>query len=233
MSDSVATFPTAKPSRSLADAPTTSRRNLPWSALGKAAVAALGAIATALHFIGQEAYDRYLGHWGFDSGLLPLDTSIRVHYGYRAVLEGLHTLLNSPAGGAFLAAIFFMCAIQFWVTSATRNYPPESTRLGRWLKRNADRLPRWLKSLVSSFGLSGLIVGLLYYLVLAAFIALAVAPIIGEHAADKWAKHKEGQIQLGCQRSGKRGVCTELSDEGKVVGRGFIISGSTTYNRLL
>jgi hypothetical protein len=97
------------------------------------------------------------------------------------------------------------------------------------LKRNADRLPRWLKSLFASLGISGLIVGLLYYLALAAFVALAVAPIIGEHAAEKWAKHKERQIQLGCQSGGKRGACTELNDHGKVVGKGFIISSSTAY----
>jgi hypothetical protein len=69
----------------------------------------------------------------------------------------------------------------------------------------------------------------LYYVVLAAFIGLAVAPFIGEHAAGKWAEKKEGDIQKGCQRNGKHSVCTELTRDGKVVGTGLIIASSTTH----
>lgn len=158
-------------------------RSVSWSSLAKAGAAALGATATAFNFIGQEAYARYLGHWGFDDGMLPLDTSNRVHYGYMAVLESIHSLLNGQVGALFLFVIFIMGGIQIWTTSLLKKSQPGETKFGKWLKRNADRLPRSLKSLFASFGISGLIVVLLYYLVLAAFIALAVAPSIGEHAA--------------------------------------------------
>lgn len=161
--------------------------------------------------------------------MLPLDTSNRVHYGYMAVLESIHTLLNGQMGTLFLWAIFIMGGIQIWVTALLKKSQPADTNFGKWLKRNADRLPRSLKSLFASFGISGLIVVFLYYLVLAAFIALAVAPLIGEHAAGKWAEKKEGDIQKGCQRNGKHSVCTELTRDGKVVGTGLIIASSTTH----
>lgn len=202
-------------------------KSISWSSLAKAGAAALGATATAFNFIGQEAYARYLGHWGFDDGMLPLDTSTRVHYGYMAVFESIHTLLNGKVGALLLLAIFIVGGIQFWAASLMKNLPGD-TSAGKWLKRNADRLPQWLKSLFASFGVSGLIVVLLYYLVLAAFIALAVAPLIAEHAAGKWAEKKEGYIQQGCQRNGTHSVCTELTRDGKVVGIGLIIASSTT-----
>ena len=90
-------------------------------------------------------------------------------------------------------------------------------------------VPVPLKNLFASFGISGLIVVFLYYLIFVAFIGLAVAPLIGEHAASKWAEKKEGDIQKGCQRSGKHSVCTALTREGKVVGAGLIIASSTTH----
>lgn len=218
-----------KPAEPLAGQSDLATKSVSWSSLAKAGAAALGATATAFNFIGQEAYARYLGHWGFDDGMLPLDTSNRVHYGYMAVLESIHSLLNGQVGALFLFVIFIMGGIQIWTTSLLKKSQPGETKFGKWLKRNADRLPRSLKSLFASFGISGLIVVLLYYLVLAAFIALAVAPSIGEHAAGKWAEKKEGDIQRGCQRNGKHSVCTELKRDGKVVGTGLIIASSTTH----
>lgn len=199
------------------------------SALAKAGAAALGATATAFNFIGQKAYARYLGHWGFGDGMLPLDTSSRMHYGYMAVFESIHTLLNGQVGALLLLAIFIMFGIQFWATSLMQKNPPGDTKVGKWLRRIADRLPRSLKRLFASFGISGLIVVFLYYLVFAAFIALSVAPFIGEHAAGKWAERMEGDIRKGCQRNGKHSVCTELTRDGKVVGTGLIIASSTTH----
>lgn len=219
----------AKPTEPLANQSVPATKSVSWSSLAKAGAAALGATATAFNFIGQEACARYLGHWGFDDGMLPLDTSNRVHYGYMAVLESIHTLLNGQMSTLFLWAIFIMGGIQIWATSLLKKSQPGDTKFGKWLKRNADRVPRSLKSLFASFGISGLIVVFLYYLVLAAFIALAVAPLIGEHAAGKWAEKKEGDIQKGCQRNGKQSVCTELTRDGKVVGTGFIIASSTTH----
>lgn len=208
-------------------APTT--KSISWSSLAKVGAAAVGATATAFNFIGQVAYGRYLGHWGFDDGMLPLDTSNRVHYGYMAVLENIHSLLNGKLGMVLLLGIFIMGGIQIWATSLIGKKSLGDTRVGKWLKRNADRLPRSLKSLFASFGISGLIVVLLYYLFFAAFFALAMAPIIGEHAAGKWAERKESAIQKGCQRSDKHSVCTELTRDGKVVGSGFIIASSKTH----
>ncbi|BBL22680.1 hypothetical protein [Comamonas terrigena] len=199
-----------------------------WSSLAKATAAAIGATATAFNFIGQEAYARYLAHWGFDDGLLPQETSDRVHHGYMAVFESIHTLLNGQFGAFLLLLIFIVCFIQGWLTSLMKKSPPRDTSAGKWLKRNADRLPGAFKSFFAAFGTSGLIVVLLYYVVLAAFVALAVAPIIGEHAAGKWAEKKEGEIKNGCQRNSKHSVCTELTRDGKVVGIGFIIASSTT-----
>lgn len=218
-----------KPAETLAAQSAQATKSVSWSSLAKAGAAALGATATAFNFIGQEAYARYLGHWGFDDGMLPLDTSDRVHFGYMAVLESIHTLLNGQVGVLFLAGIFIMGGIQIWATSLMKKSQPGDTKVGKWLRRNADRLPRSLRSLFASFGLSGLIVVSLYYLVLAAFIALAVAPLIGEHAAGKWAEKKESDIQKGCLRSGKHSVCTELTRDGKVVGTGLIIASSTTH----
>jgi hypothetical protein len=229
MNEAVTTLVPTKPTESLVGQSVPAMKSISWSSLAKAGAAALGATATAFNFIGQEAYGRYLGHWGLDDGMLPLDTSNRVHYGYMAVFEGIHTLLLGQVGALFLLAIFIMGGIQIWATSLMKKNPPGDTKAGKWLKRNADRLPRSLKSLFASFGISGLIVVLLYYLVFAAFIGLAVAPVIGEHAAAKWADRKEGDIQKGCQRSGKHGVCTELTRDGKVVGTGLIIASSTTH----
>ncbi len=96
--------------------------------------------------------------------MLPLDTSNRVHYGYMAVLESIHTLLNGQMSTLFLWAIFIMGGIQIWATSLLKKSQPGDTKFGKWLKRNADRLPRSLKSLFASFGISGLIVVFLYYL---------------------------------------------------------------------
>ncbi len=223
-----------KPAEPLAGQSAPATKSVSWSSLAKAGAAAIGATATAFNFIGQTAYARYLGHWGFDDGMLPLDTSNRVHYGYMAVLESIHTLLNGQVGALFLLAIFIMGGIQLWATSLMKKSQPGKsqpgdTKVGKWLKRNADRLPRSLKSLFASFGISGLIVVFLYYLVLAAFIALTVAPVIGEHAAGKWAEKKEGDIRKGCQRNGQHSVCTELTRDGKVVGTGLIIASSTTH----
>jgi len=204
-------------------------KSVSWSSLAKAGAAALGATATAFNFIGQEAYARYLGHWGFNDGMLPLDTSNRVHYGYMAVFESIYSLLNWQLGALLLLAIFIMGGIQIWVTSLMEKTPLGDTKVGKWLKRNADRLPRSLKSLFASFGISGLIVVSLYYLVFVAFIALAAAPFIGEHAAGKWADKKEVDIQKGCQRNGKHSVCTELTRDGKVIGTGLILASSTTH----
>lgn len=219
----------ARPAEPIAGQSAPAQMSVSWSSLAKAGVAALGATATAFNFIGQEAYARYLGHWGFDDGMMPLDTSNRVHYGYMAVLESIHTLLNGQVGALFLLAIFIMGGLQIWATSLMKRSQPGDTKFGKWLKRNADRLPRSLKSLFASFGISGLIVLILYYLVLAAFIALAVAPLIGEHAADKWAEKKVRDIKLGCQRHGKHSICTELTRDGKVVGTGLIIASSKTH----
>lgn len=218
----------AGPTETLAGQSAQTTKSISWSSLAKAGTAALGATATAFNFIGQEAYARYLGHWGFDDGMLPLDTSNRVHYGYMAVFESIHTLLNGQVGALLLLAVFIIGGIQIWTTSLMKKSPPSDTRVGKWLKRNADRLPRSLKSLFASFGISGLIVVVLYYVVFAAFIGLAVAPLIGEHAASKWAVKKEASIQKGCQRNGKHSVCTELTRDGKVVGTGLIIASSTT-----
>lgn len=218
-----------KPTEPLADQSVAATKSISWSSLAKSGAAALGATATAFNFIGQEAYARYLGHWGFDDGMLPLDTSNRVHYGYMAVFESIHTLLSGQLGALLLFAIFVIGGIQIWATSLMKKNPPGDTKVGKWLKRNADRLPRSLKSLFASFGISGLIVVFLYYLVFAAFIALAVAPFIGEHAAGKWVERKEGDIQKGCQRDGKHSVCTVLTRDGKVVGTGLIIVSSTKH----
>lgn len=224
--DSVLT-PT-KPTETLAGQSPQAKKSISWSSLAKAGAAALGASATALNFIGQEAYARYLGHWGFDDGMLPLDTSNRVHYGYMAVLESIYTLLIGQVGALLLLAFFIIGGIHFWTTSLIKKTPPGDTKVGKWLKRNVGRLPRSLKSLFASFGLSGLVVVVLYYVVVAAFIGLAVAPLIGEHAAGKWAEKKESDIQKGCQRNGKHSVCTEFTRDGKVVGTGLIIASSTT-----
>lgn len=229
MNEADTTLVPTKPTESLVVQSAPATKPISWSSLAKAGAAALGATATAFNFIGQEAYGRYLGHWGLDDGMLPLDTSNRVHYGYMAVFECIHTLLLGQVGALFLLAIFIMGGIQIWATSLMKKNPPGDTKAGKWLKRNADRLPRSLKSLIASFGISGLIVVFLYYLVFAAFIALAVAPFIGEHAAGKWVERKEGEIQKGCQRNGKRSVCTELTRGGTVVGTGLIIASSTTH----
>lgn len=217
-----------KPTEPLAGQSTQVTKSISWSALAKAGATALGATATAFNFIGQEAYARYLGHWGFDDGMLPLDTSNRVHYGYMAVFESIHTLLSGPLG-ALLLAVFIIGGMLIWTTSLIKKNQPGDTKVGKWLKRNADRLPLSLKSLFASFGISGLIVVFLYYVVFAAFIGLAMAPIIGEHAAGKWAEKKESNIQKGCQRIGKHSVCTELTRDGKVIGTGLIIASSTTH----
>jgi len=229
MNEADAALAPTKPTEPLAGQSAQATKSISWSSLAKAGAAALGATATAFNFIGQEAYARYLGHWGFDDGMLPLDTSNRVHYGYMAVFESIHTLLNGQVGALLLLAVFIIGGIQIWITSLMKKNPPDDTKVGKWLKRNADRLPRSLKSLFASFGTSGLIVVFLYYVVLAAFIGLAVAPFIGEHAAGKWAEKKESDIQKGCQRNGKHSVCTELTRDGKVVGTGFIIASSTTH----
>ena len=219
---------TIQPTELLAGQSAQATKSISWSSLAKAGVAALGATATAFNFIGQEAYARYLGHWGFDDGMLPLDTGNRVRYGYMAVFENIHTLLSGRLG-VFLLAVFIVGGIQIWITSLMKKSPPGDTKVGKWLKVNAHRLPRSLKSLFASFGISGLIVVFLYYLVFVAFIGLAVAPLIGEHAASKWVEKREGDIQKGCQRAGKHGVCTALTREGKVVGTGLIIASSTTH----
>lgn len=228
MSEADAALTPTKPTETLVGQSTRATKSISWSALAKAGAAALGATATAFNFIGQEAYARYLGHWGFDDGMLPLDTSNRVHYGYLAVLESIHTLLNGQVGAMILLTGFILGGIQFWITSSMKKNPPGDTKVGKWLKRNADRLPRSLKSLFASFGISGVIVLFLYYVVLAAFIGLAVAPFIGEHAADKWAEKKESDIKMGCERSDRHGVCTELTRDGEVIGTGLIIASSTT-----
>lgn len=138
-------------------------------------------------------------------------------------------MLTGQLGQLLLSAVFLTAGIQIWLGSLIKKSSPAETRPGKWLKRNADRLPGSLKSLFASFGISGLIVALLYYLVFVAFIALAIAPVIGEHAVGKWAEHKEGEIQQGCQRNGKHSVCTELSRDGIVIGTGLIIASSTTH----
>lgn len=227
MNEADSTLASSKPTEPLGGQSTQATKSISWSTLAKAGAAALGATATALNFIGQEAYARYLGHWGFDDGMLPLDTSNRVHYGYMAVLESIYTLLIGQVGALFLLAVFIIGGLHFWTTSLVKKNPPGITKAGKWLKRNTDRLPKSLKSLFASFGLSGLVVVLLYYVVVAAFIGLTVAPIIGEHAARKWAEKKEGDIQKGCQRKGKHSACTELTRDGKVVGTGLIIASST------
>lgn len=218
----------AQPAQPSASSSALTTKSIPWSSLAKAGAAALGALATAFNFIGQEAYARYLSHWGFDDGLIPQETSERVHFGYTAVFESIHTLLTGTGGALFLSLIFTVIFIQIWLMSLVKKNPPRDTKMGKWLKRNADRIPGSLKSFFASFGLSGLIVVLLYFSVLAAFFALAIAPIIGEHAAGKFAEKKEGDIQKGCQPGGKHSVCTELTRDGKVVGIGFIIASSTT-----
>lgn len=228
MNEADAALTPTQPTETLARQSTRATRSISWSTLTKAGAAALGAMATAFNFIGQEAYARYLGHWGFDDGMLPLDTSNRVHYGYLAVLESIHSLLSGPVVAMILLAIFIMVGIQIWVTSSMEKNPPGDTKVGKWLRRNVDRLPRSLKSLFASFSISGVIAILLYYVVLAAFIGLAVAPFIGEHAAAKWAEKKESDIQMGCERSDRHGVCTELTRDGEVIGTGLIIASSTT-----
>lgn len=221
--------PTAtKPTEPPTGLPAQETQSISWSAMAKAGAAALGATATALNFIGQEAYARYLGHWGFDDGMLPLDTSNRVHYGYIAILESIHTLLTGPLGKLLLLAVFIFVGILIWTNSFVKKNQPGDTNVGKWLKRIADSLPPSLKSFLASFGVSGLIVVITYQLVIAAFVGLALAPLIGEHAAGKWAKKKEDDIQAGCQRKDKRRVCTELTRDGKVVGTGLIIASSTT-----
>ena len=219
MSDTETTVHAAKQADTPAGSSAPVSKPIPWSSLGKAAAAAFGAAATACHFIGQEAYGRYLGHWGLDSGRLPLDASGRVHYGYMAVLEGVHTLLTGQIGPLILLTVFITAGIQLWIGSLVKRSPPAETKLGKWLKCNADRLPRSLKSLFASFGISGLVVALLYYLAVLAFVALAVAPFIGGHAASKWAEHTEGEIQKGCQRKDKHSVCTQLSQNGTALGQ--------------
>jgi len=221
-----------RPEQPWASSSALAAKSIPWSSLAKAGAAALGALATAFNFIGQEAYAHYLSHWGFDDGLIPQETSERVHFGYMAVFESIHTLLTGLVGALFLSLIFIVIFIQIWFMSLVEKSPPRDTKTGKWLKRNVDRLPGSIKSFFASFGLSGLIVVLLYFLALAAFFALAIAPIIGEHAAGKFAEKKESDIQKGCQPGGKHSVCTELTRDGKVVGIGFIIASSTTRIQL-
>ena len=229
MNEADAALAPTKPAEPLAGQSAQATNSISLSSLAKAGAAALGATATAFNFIGQEAYSRYLGHWGFDDGMLPLDTSNRLHYGYMAVFESIHTLLIGQVGALLLLAVFIIGGIRIWIDSLMKENPPDDTKVGKWLKRNADHLPRTLRSLFASFGTSGLIVVFLYYAVFAAFIGLAVAPLIGEHAAGKWAEKKERDIQNGCQRNGKHSVCTELTRDGKVVGTGLIIASSTTH----
>jgi len=229
MNEADAALAPTRPAEPLAGHQALATKSISWSSLAKAGAAALGATATAFNFIGQGAYARYLGHWGFDDGMLPLDTSSRVQYGYMAVFESIHTLLTGQVGVLLLLAVFVIGGIHIWATSSVKTKPPSGNKVGKWLKRNADRMPRSLKSLFASFGISGVIVIFLYYVVFAAFVGLAVAPFIGDHAAGKWAQNKEEAIQKGCQRKDTRSVCTEIRRDGKVIGTGLIIASSATH----
>lgn len=203
-------------------------KSIPWTALGKILATATAAAAAALHFIGQAAYAEWMGHWGFDSGQIPLETSIRFHYGYMAILETGNTLIGNWVVVA-LVAFFVMLSLQFWLASLMKETSPENTKFGQWLRRVADGTPPWLKSLFKAFGISGLIVVFLYWTIAAAFIALVAAPAVGEHAANKWAERKEAKIAKGCERKGEHGVCTQISKDGKVIGTGLLIAASTSH----
>lgn len=228
MNETNAASTETKPTEPPGGQSTQKTQSISWSTMAKAGATALGATATALNFIGQEAYARYLGHWGFDDGMLPLDTSNRVHYGYIAILESIHTLLTGTLGKLLLLVVFIFAGILIWTNSFAKKNQPGDTKIGKWLKRIADRMPPSLKSFLASFGISGLIVVFMFQVIFAAFVGLALAPIIGDHAADKWAKNKEDNIQKGCQRKDKHSVCTEFTLDGKVVGVGLIIASSTT-----
>lgn len=203
-------------------------KSIPWTALGKILATAAAAAAAALQFVGQAAYSEWMGHWGFDSGQIPLETSIRFHYGYMAILETGNTLIGSWVG-AVLLAFFIMLGLQLWVASLVKETSPENTKFGQWLRRVADRAPRWLKSLFKAFGISGLIVVILYWTIAAAFIALVAAPAVGEHAANRWAARKEAKIAEGCQRRDRHAVCTQISNGGKVIGTGLLIASSPSH----
>ncbi|TXI80204.1 MAG: hypothetical protein E6Q40_15130 [Cupriavidus sp.] len=203
-------------------------KSIPWTALGKILVTAAAAAAAALHFIGQAAYSEWMDHWGFDSGQIPLDTSGRFHYGYMAVLETGNTLIGNWVAAGLLV-FFIMLGLQFWVASLVKETSPENTKFGQWLRSVAGRAPRWLKSLFKAFGISGLIVAILYLTIAAAFIALVAAPAVGEHAANRWAARKEAKIAEGCQRRGRHAVCTQISNGGKVIGTGLLIASSPSH----
>lgn len=228
MNEADAALAATQPTEPLVGQSAQATKVISWSSLAKAGAAALGATAAAFNFIGQGAYARYLAHWGFDDGMLPLDTSNRLQFGYMAVLENIHTLLTGPVGALLLLTLFIIVGIHIWAISYVKTKPPSDNKVG-WMKRNADRMPRLLKSLFASFGISGLIVVFLYYVVFAAFIGLTVAPFVGNHAAGKWAQKMEEDIQKGCQRKGKRSVCTEIKRDGKVIGTGLIIASSPTH----
>jgi hypothetical protein len=203
-------------------------KEISWGTWAKAAAAFLGAFVAALNLIGHIAYSTWMDHWGFDAGVIPLDSNARLVLGFVAFTDRLVSLWDGGSGWlgvTLFVALGLYSSILFVVKAAARRSGGRQVELA-WV---VEGTPWWLRQIALGWGLSGGVVVWLYATLISASVILVVAPTIGKSYGDVWARRIEARIQKGCQPAGARSTCTEVVRDGQPIGVGLILTSSSTH----
>lgn len=207
--------------------PPTPKESL-WGSFAKAGATLIAVLAAELSLIGHVTWATWLDHWGFDSGLMPLDATGRVIQGYVSVLDRGAALLSTWAGLSVVLA-FLGVGIYLSIILTARTIAKSRSMNTTALPEIIKRVPWWAKDIATAFGISGFGLAGLYGLLMAALLVLVTGPAIGQGAARAWAARTEQQIQKGCKGTGEHGACTQISRDGKVLATGFVLASSTKH----
>jgi len=210
-----------------AEQPPNSTESL-WGSFAKAGATLIAVLAAELSLIGHVAWATWLDHWGFDSGLMPLDATGRVIQGYVSVLDRGTAFLSTWAGLS-VALAFIGAGIYLSIVLTARTIAKRHHINGTVLPEFVRRAPWWAKDIATAFGISGFGLAGVYCLLMAALLILVTGPAIGQGAARSWAARTEVQIQKGCKGTGEHGACTQVSRDGKLLATGFVLASSTKH----
>lgn len=205
----------------------TPKENL-WGTVAKAGATLVAILAAELSLIGHVMWATWLDHWGFDIGQMPLDATGRIIHGYLAVLNRGAALLSTWAG-AFMGMLFVLLGLYISFVLTARTIAKKRGNKVSTVPKLLGRTPRWVKDILTGFGISAFCVAATYFLLVGTLLILVLGPTVGQGAAKSWAAATEARIKQGCKRPNEHGACTAVARDGIVLATGFILASSPTH----
>lgn len=170
-------------------------------------------LGACLHLTGHVAHITELRSLGVPSDLFPRAVEWTMIHGYYAIyFEAARALGNMP--WVLLGMICLAIAFAIWI-----NRLPQPRKRALFF----DRLPSWLKNIVSAVFLSALWMTTIFYLLLVALMITIIPALVGERAG----KHSATEALASYRSSERLADRAELWCNGELLLQGHIIAVSS------